>query len=94
MMKRKLAALLIVVSSLSNVAMASSPFLVNHAAVEAGGGRAAMQAPTANRKTLAESLVQLRQCHAADHQNGESSTSETPSPAPQAKESSIQVTPK
>ena len=66
-MKTKLLVILIA-STLSNVALAASPFMVKHATAQDGGGRAVVQSSENKSTTLAESLVQLRHC--SDHDNG------------------------
>ena len=72
-MKRKLL-VCVVISSLSGVANAASPFLVNYTSAEAAGGRAIAKPPQAKPVTLAESLIQLNQCESAEHIGSGSNT--------------------
>jgi hypothetical protein len=86
MMKKLLATMLL--SSLSCVVNAASPFVVSHSTVTNGGDQATVKTTQTKRITLAQSLVQLRQCDATDHQSGEAQNSETTDQASLAKQNS------
>ncbi len=86
MMKKLLATMLL--SSLSFAATAASPFVVSHSTVNNGGDQATVKTTQTKRITLAQSLVQLRQCDATDHQSGESQSTQTTDQASLAKQNS------
>ena len=76
-------------SSLSFAANAARPFLVTHSSVANASDQAAVKTTQTKRITLAQSLVQLRQCDATDHQSGgEAQSSETADQASLAKQKS------
>jgi hypothetical protein len=54
---------LVVISSLSFAANASSPFLVSYDTVDASRVNDVVEASTDKQVTLAESLVQISHCH-------------------------------
>lgn len=60
------------------MSFAASPFLVNHSTVESDGGRAEPRVTTHKAVTLAESLVQLRQCHLSQSPANDSESVDEP----------------
>lgn len=76
-MKTKLLLALIVFGFAAS-AQASSPFMVKHATTEADGGRAVMPTNNGKSTTLAESLVQMRQCANNDPMGSSVTESQTP----------------
>lgn len=83
MMKKLLATMLL--SSLSFAVNAASPFVVSHSSVTNVADQATAKTTQPKRITLAQSLVQLRQCDATDHQSGESQRTQTADQASLAK---------
>ena len=75
-------------SSLSFAANAASPFVVTHSTVANASDQATVETTQTKRITLAQSLVQLRQCDATDHQSGEAQSTQTASQASLAKQNS------
>lgn len=74
-MKTKLLFVLLALG-ITNSAMASSPFVVEHSTTEASENSAVVSKP-GKSKTLAETLLQIRHCNSDSHKVDENSQRQT-----------------